>query len=561
MVVLFLAEFFHPITAINVDLGRHLLLGKIIALTHHVPQTNLLSYTYPNFPYINTSWLSDVVYYFLFTIGGFDLLLLANTFIIAVAFGLLVFIAVKKNGLTFITLFASALYLLLLGLRPDIRPEVMSMLCLSLFMILLYTTRKTDKKILFFLIPIELFWVNLHIYFFVGPMLVLLFLFDFLIRNSFQYVKAKIYFIVLIGTIIATILNPNGLKGALFPFTVFNNYGFPIVENQSFLRLFSVYHSSEILLPGILILLLFTVLFLARKNTRSIDWLLAIVFSLAAFFIFRNILLFVFTTFLSFTTQLNFLVKKYHTVWKNLPKVSYILIYPLSLVFLILFILSSLSNNGLGFGVQANGEKAVNFLIVNKIKGPIYNNFDIGDYLSYRLYPQKVFIENRPEAYPSSFFKQIYIPMQNNFEIFQKIDKKYLFNAIVISYWDDTPWGSELLKYLVNNSNFKLIYFDENTIILIRNTQLGKALITKYQIKEQGLEINNSKTQQELIHYLFFFEKVGWTQQELVILGLIREIDPQLCVLETYPLEKSYIQQYINTQKLNKNCPELLFTK
>jgi len=230
-------------------------------------------------------------------------------------------------------------------------------------------------------------------------------------------------------------------------------------------------------------------------------------------------------------------------------------------VFLILFILSSLSNNGLGFGVQANGEKAVNFLIVNKIKGPIYNNFDIGDYLSYRLYPQKVFIENRPEAYPSSFFKQIYIPMQNNFEIFQKIDKKYLFNAIVISYWDDTPWGSELLKYLVNNSNFKLIYFDENTIILIRNTQLGKALITKYQIKEQGLEINNSKTQQELIHYLFFFEKVGWTQQELVILGLIREIDPQLCVLETYPLEKSYIQQYINTQKLNKNCPELLFTK
>src|SRR5437870_5798438 len=94
LVFLFLAEFFHPITPLNDDLGRHLLLGKIITETHQVPTTNLLSYTYPNFPYINTSWLTDVIYYYLFVCGGFSLLLIFNTVIAGLAFGLLVFYSV-----------------------------------------------------------------------------------------------------------------------------------------------------------------------------------------------------------------------------------------------------------------------------------------------------------------------------------------------------------------------------------------------------------------------------------------------------------------------------------
>jgi len=41
------------------DLGRHLLLGKIILAERAVPQTNLLTYTHPEFPFINHHWLSE----------------------------------------------------------------------------------------------------------------------------------------------------------------------------------------------------------------------------------------------------------------------------------------------------------------------------------------------------------------------------------------------------------------------------------------------------------------------------------------------------------------------
>jgi len=557
---LFLAEFFHPISAINVDLGRHLLLGKIIVTTHQVPRTNLLSYTYPNFPYINSSWLTDILYYYLFSLGGFNLLLLVNTLFVAFAFGLLVYKAIKRNGLMLATLLSITLYILLLGLRSDIRPEVMSMECLSLFMLILYCAQESkSKNLLFFLIPLELIWVNLHIYFFVGPLLIALFLLDHLITHRFKFVDANAYIICLLGTIIVTLANPNGVSGAVFPFLVLNNYGLPVIENQSIPTLFTLYHASEILLPFIAMVLLFTVLFLTRKQTQSIDWLLAIVFSIATVVIFRNIVLFVFATFLLFTTQLNILVKKYQPLLKKLPRTLGFFSYLVSVLLLLLFITTSIKNNRFGFGVKATSKKAVHFLIANHIHGPLYNNFDIGDYLSYRLYPQRVFVENRPEAYPANFFENVYLSMQNDPKIFTAIAKKYHFNFVIISYWDNTPWGNTLVRYLVNQSKFKLVYLDAYTIVLLANISANHPFISQHYITEKSLRLNDYQNLEELTHYLFFFEKVGWKKQVDLTVSLMRRTDPQLCSLSQYPLEHSLIEQYIQKNNLNKNCSREMF--
>ncbi|HOW97928.1 MAG TPA: hypothetical protein P5567_01780 [Kiritimatiellia bacterium] len=45
------------------DLGRHLLLGRLILDRGSVPDTNLLTYTWPDYPFINHHWLSEVVFY------------------------------------------------------------------------------------------------------------------------------------------------------------------------------------------------------------------------------------------------------------------------------------------------------------------------------------------------------------------------------------------------------------------------------------------------------------------------------------------------------------------
>jgi hypothetical protein len=297
---------------------------------------------------------------------------------------------------------------------------------------------------------------------------------------------------------------------------------------------------------------LFVVIFFARKQTRPIDWLLAAVFSLGAIFIFRNILLFVFATFIPFIAYLNFLSTKCKVFIQKLPAISYFLFYPVSLLILFVFIVSSISANGFGFGVDEKGKGAVDLLVSHKISGPIYNNFDIGDYLSYRIYPRKVFVDNRPEAYPASFFKDVYLPMQNKPKIFTKLDRNYHFNVLVIFYWDNTAWGYPLLRYLENNSPFKLIYRDSYTIILLRDTPANKSIIAKYLVTKKSVKL--SKNPQEFVHELFFFEKVGWRDKVREMLQDMQKNDPALCLLLQYPIEKTSIKSYVQDHGLDTNC-------
>jgi len=180
--LLLLAEFFHKINSITQDLGRHLLNGQIILQTHSLSKTNFFSFTYPDFPFINSHWLSEVVFYLVFKLSGFDGLLIFTTLIILASFSFVFFYALKRFGLI-PTAITSILYLNILSERTDLRPEILSFLFLSLFMIILYKYQEKFTKWIFVLPLIELFWVNSHIYFFIGISIVGLFLIDNLIAN------------------------------------------------------------------------------------------------------------------------------------------------------------------------------------------------------------------------------------------------------------------------------------------------------------------------------------------------------------------------------------------
>jgi hypothetical protein len=71
---------------------------------------------------------------------------------------------------------------------------------------------------------------------------------------------------------------------------------------------------------------------------------------------------------------------------------------------------------GLGLlpGVDASGD----FFRENHIAGPIFNDYDTGGYLIYKLSidgpNQRVFVDNRPEAYTREFFRDFYIRAQRD---------------------------------------------------------------------------------------------------------------------------------------------------
>ena len=166
--------YYHEISAITQDLGRHLLTGELIWQSKEVPKINLYSYTYPNFSFINHHYLSEVIFYAVHSIVGFSGLLIFTTFLMIVSLSLLFIFTVKK--LSFIPVsITSLLYLRILFERTDLRPEIFSYFFLTLFVVILFQYRERFTKWIYILPFLQLLWVNSHIYFPIGLLLLPLF--------------------------------------------------------------------------------------------------------------------------------------------------------------------------------------------------------------------------------------------------------------------------------------------------------------------------------------------------------------------------------------------------
>ena len=125
--------------------------------------------------------------------------------------------------------------------RYEVRPELFSYLFCGLFLQILwgYKSGKLGFRWLFLLPILEIFWVNLHIYFFIGVMLIAVYLFEllvvFLTHKKQQNIRDQVkgLAVILLLTVVAACLNPAGISGAIYPFLILNEYGVPVIENYS----------------------------------------------------------------------------------------------------------------------------------------------------------------------------------------------------------------------------------------------------------------------------------------------------------------------------------------
>jgi hypothetical protein len=495
LIILSLALFFHPIKAFNQDLGRHLKLGEIIISTKSVPKANLFSYTHPDFPFINHHWLSEVIFFIFSQTLGLNSIIFLKTILFSLSFFLLFFFIKKKQGTLTPTITALP-FLLLFASRTEIRPEIFSYLFLSIYLILLFD-QKLFKKYYYFLPLIQLLWVNTHIYFFLGPAIFTFYLFNKLARRQFQ----KNDFITYTLIITANLFNPNFFKGALYPFFVFKNYGYSVIENKSFFFLSNYF--DRIYHPLFLcVFIVSLIVFIATIKQSSLFKILLFLFSsFLGFYALRNIAIYALTNYLILNDNLSPFKNKIVKSIKIEQKVNFIMLLYFILIPVTSFlIIKAIFENDFKIGISFGSIKAVDFLENNQIQGPVFNNFDIGSYLIYRLYPQqRVFIDGRPEAYPADFIQNTYIKMQEKKYIFDQINNHYQFNYIFFSHTDITPWAQHFLKWISKHPNWQLVYLDHFSLIFLKKSAENQPLIDKYSINLDNFSYDCQNDQKCLI--------------------------------------------------------------
>lgn len=491
--IFYLTFLLHQIDLTTSDLGRHLKNGETFIKTGQIIKTNYYSYTYSSFPVVNHHWGSGVVFYLVFQLGGFIGLQMFYAFILLLTFGLFWDIARKKIGLILTTLI-SFLSLLLIAQRIEIRPEIFSyFFCALIIWILENYRQKRDNRLLLLLPLISFFWINLHIYFFLSILLYVVYLPELLIKATLR--KEKIVLIIILILILLTFFaNPFGLSGLLSPLNIFENYGYRVVENQNifFLEKFSPNFNFNFFIFKLTWFLFFclAIAFLIKTKfkVRFAVFSLFIFISVLSFLQVRNIALMGFFLLLFAPEFLHpFLPQKKDYIFqKYLFKA---VVFFSSFIFLFTIgggqtLFPFWSNFGLG--VISDNLRAADFYKNNKVKGPIFNNYDIGGYLIFNLFPiEKVFVDNRPEAYPASFFEKIYRPMQNDEKEWTKTLYKYKFNTIFFNRRDLTSWGQNFLIKRVKDSKWKAVYVDQNIIIFVRNKKSNQELINKYGLPEE----------------------------------------------------------------------------
>src|SRR3989344_7654629 len=124
------------------------------------------------------------------------------------------------------------------------------------------------------------------------------------------------------------------------------------------------------------------------------------------------------------------------------------------------------AGRSIGIGLAKSVEGAGEFLKTNRVPGPVFNNYDIGGYLIFNLYPkERVFVDNRPEAYAVSFFGNTYIPAQEDDNKWKEIDERYKFNAIYFYRLDATPWAPPFLVKRIKDPKWVPVYVDNYVLI------------------------------------------------------------------------------------------------
>jgi len=146
------------------------------------------------------------------------------------------------------------------------------------------------------------------------------------------------------------------------------------------------------------------------------------------------------------------------------------------------------SNWGIGLLPEVNN--SAEFFKTQNIKGPIFSNYDIGGYLIFHLYPEeKVFVDNRPEAYEAGFLQNEYIPMQNDTSVWEKEMHKWNFNVIYFDRNDMTSWAQKFLVTRISDPLWAPLYVDSYTIIFLKRNSQNNEIIKKYELPKNMFSV------------------------------------------------------------------------
>ena len=276
-VYVFAYAFFFAARPLNdADFWWHLKTGEYILNTHTIPKTDFFSFTNYGRAWVAHEWLSEAIFYAVYSRFGFNVLIVVFAVLAALAF----WIAFKRSD-SHPLIGGTAALIGVWSVIPGIgvRPRVFTLLLSSVFLALLarHVRRGVGREV-WWLVPLMVLWVNLHGGFLIGLVLIVITIVGVPLdawargeRFKTVWPQFKILSLVLICCSLGLLLNPHGIWIYKFPFEIFLSP----VQQQTVNDWFSPdFHKPEAVPLFLIIFLTIAALALSRKRVRISELLL-----------------------------------------------------------------------------------------------------------------------------------------------------------------------------------------------------------------------------------------------------------------------------------------------
>ncbi len=463
MIILFISIFVMAAREItDPDFFWHLRTGQLIWESRSIPRQDPFSYTVQGRSWIAHEWLTETIFFALYSLIGQRGLILLSALLITCTF---ILVYLQCQGRPWLATFIVLLAALTSAISWGVRPQMVSLFLSALFLYILHKRRR-----LWLLPPLMALWVNLH-----GGYLLGLALFcPYIIgqaatylrerkRKDFDHLRQLSLVFLLSG--VATLLNPHGWRILSYPFGTLGSRAMQAYIIEWFSPDF---HQAQFQPLALLILLTWLTLSLSRSPLHLKDMLFLLTFGYAALRSARNVPLFavvavpILSNHLASLWEGSWLQKRLSQKDQSRPNVRLCALN----WFLLLLILSGASfktalplKENESLQRQTFPVAAVDYLEEGGLRGNIYNLYHWGGYLIWRLYPEwQVFIDGRADVYGDVFIEE-YLEVYRVRRGWRDTLEKYKVDLVLVDR------DSALATLLHEDGDWRKVYENEVAVI------------------------------------------------------------------------------------------------
>jgi len=457
------------------DLWWHMKLGEYMINNLTLkPDHSIYSWTIADPNWVYNGWIPEIFFHLLYSIGGVTALHLSNYLFLAALIGLFLYfnrtVSEPLNPL-YILMFLLAMVWLHLNANL-LKPEIFSVVFLTLTVFIYFYSLSRGRYIFWLYPALMLLWVNSHGVFIFGIAFISVALAGEWLNRIFKrqgLSKAGLKNL-LISTFLSyavLIITPYGPKWLWSIITSFTDPRFMAQAKEliAYKPIFDFYHPAKYILIG-----------------AAVSYFIISIYMLIVKRYFNISLLLMNAVFIYFSLMYARSAYFYIPVWYF--SMAYLLslsgatqrLSKLAPVFLLLLAISALWTihwaiyypqryQYFGFGVgEGMPEKTTDFLLRYKPEGPIFNTYEIGGYLLWRLYPDyRVFIDPRHRPYSKHLADEYrQFELGNNFEGFTA---KYPFKTAIVKL----TW-LVLVRNFFKSPDWRLVYFDTSAALFVHRS-------------------------------------------------------------------------------------------